>query len=221
MGGGRLRACQGYGRCRYGGDGDRGGRGGHDSQGPSPGEAWLGPRDRPHSPRHRRSRRVRLRRQGTLGSTRRCTMAPKERRENRQILERPQDPSLPASAREPSRPWQPNTPCSQGDEFAASLVNWLARVTAAGIAGLTAIYDPEAVFVGGGLAEALGPGFLGKVTRHLGTYAMRGRVPLVERASFGRLQALQGARAIAIRTPSSLERLNKRWQARRQTGGGV
>ena len=96
---------------------------------------------------------------------------------------------------------------ASGDREARLVLRELARVNAAGIASIIAVYDPEAVFLAGGLFEAIGDWLLPEIARFITDYSIY-EPPRIEAASFGRLQALYGAYAIAYRTPSEILALN-------------
>ncbi len=95
-----------------------------------------------------------------------------------------------------------------GDPEAARVLDFLGRVNAAGIAGLAAVYDPEVVYMAGGIVEVLGDRLIRAIEEKLPLYLLPDRRPRLERASYGRLQSLMGAYAIALDTPEELSALN-------------
>lgn len=97
----------------------------------------------------------------------------------------------------------------KGDSFALYVVDYVNRIHAAGIASIASVYDPEAVYLSGGVFARHKDLILTGVRRHLPLYLARhAGFELVE-ASFGDLQSLYGAYAITIRPPPELVELNK------------
>jgi len=94
----------------------------------------------------------------------------------------------------------------QGDGLAEEAYKVVVAATAAGLASVAAVYDPEVVYMAGGVVEALGARFLRDVAAKAGEYSLY--EVRIEEASFGRLQALYGAYAIAYRPPPELLALN-------------
>ncbi len=95
-----------------------------------------------------------------------------------------------------------------GEHEAARVLKFLGRVNAAGIASIAAVYDPEIVFIAGGVVEALGDRLLKVIEENLTLYLLPDRRPRIEPASYGRLQSLMGAYAIALKAPEELSALN-------------
>ena len=92
----------------------------------------------------------------------------------------------------------------RGDPFALEVIEYLARVHAAGIASVIVAYDVEAVFLGGG-ALLGGWDLLGdRLKRALGDYLGYGVDVLVDKCTFGHDQQLYGALALVLREPTLL-----------------
>ncbi len=96
----------------------------------------------------------------------------------------------------------------EGDPVAVETLRLLARVVGAGIASISAVYDPETVYLAGGVVESLGPRFVEAAALAAREYSIY-RDFRVEEASFGGRQALYGAYAIAYRPPKELLLLNR------------
>ncbi|MCX8165386.1 MAG: ROK family protein [Acidilobaceae archaeon] len=88
----------------------------------------------------------------------------------------------------------------RGDPFALRLVDYLNSVHAAGIASLIAVYDPEAIFVGGSIFLNNEDLMKEKIEEYARKYSILG-VPPIYRATFGPDAVLYGALAIALRPP--------------------
>ena len=87
----------------------------------------------------------------------------------------------------------------QGDPFASSLVDYLNRVHAAGLASVAAAYDPEAVFLGGSVYLNNEDLILPGVKRYLARYSIWS--PELRRATYGHDAVLYGAAAVALEPP--------------------
>ena len=90
-----------------------------------------------------------------------------------------------------------------GDPFARHLLGWLARVHAAGLATLTAAYDPDVIVVGGGAALGVWEHLAEPLDRAYRELAPYGRAAPVEPATYGRLAGLYGALALALSAPET------------------
>jgi len=88
----------------------------------------------------------------------------------------------------------------KSDEAAKRLLESLMKVHAAGVASAVAAYDPEAVFLGGGVFVAHKRAFLGALKRRLRSYAIFRDVRL-KAATFGYEAVLVGALALAYDPP--------------------
>ncbi|MEB3774658.1 MAG: ROK family protein [Desulfurococcales archaeon] len=92
------------------------------------------------------------------------------------------------------------TAAKQGDDFAASLAEYLNRVHAAGIASVAAAYDPEAIYMGGSIflnnIDVILPGIM----KFLEEYAIW--KPVIKKATFGGHAGLYGAAAVALNPPT-------------------
>ena len=86
-----------------------------------------------------------------------------------------------------------------GDEFAVSLVEYLNRVHAAGIASVIAAYDPEAIFLGGSIFLYNQDLILEPVRRMLREYSIWST--RLEPATFRENAVLYGAAAVALKPP--------------------
>ncbi|MCE4604733.1 MAG: ROK family protein [Aeropyrum sp.] len=89
----------------------------------------------------------------------------------------------------------------EGDEFALLVVDYIARVTAAGLASVKAAYDPDVVLVGGPVFLKNMDLLAHPMKRYLQAYAPFGLEPRIEPASFGEDEGLYGAYAVAVRRP--------------------
>lgn len=89
-----------------------------------------------------------------------------------------------------------------GDPFAARVIGEVIEATAAGLASVINIFDPEIVTVGGSVALK-NKDFMKKVTEAVPRYAILEVPPIVE-ASFGDDAVLYGAAWIAIDPPTTL-----------------
>ncbi len=96
----------------------------------------------------------------------------------------------------------------EGDEFALHVVNYLNRVHAAGLASVAALYDPQAIFLGGsvylGNRDLIDPG----LKLYMPLYSMTEPPPL-KPATFGDDEVLYGALAVALDTPPQLARFQE------------
>ncbi len=97
----------------------------------------------------------------------------------------------------------------RGSECALRVVDFLARVNGAGLASISAVYDPEAIFLSGGFYWAGRDLLLPLIRKYAFDYLMNDRKPVILNASFGPLQSLYGAYAIAISPPRDLVELNR------------
>ena len=95
-----------------------------------------------------------------------------------------------------------------GDECSLEAIGFLARVHAAGIASIAAAYDPEIVYLAGGLYWAGRDLYMPRIRELLGEYVMKSHAPRLLDATYGPRQSLYGAYAIAIRPPKRLVELN-------------
>lgn len=89
----------------------------------------------------------------------------------------------------------------RGDAYAIRVVDYINRIHAAGIASITATYDPDIVFLSGGLYEGNKDLILEGVKRYLPRFLGLHSRPVVKDSTFGGLQSLYGAYAIARRPP--------------------
>lgn len=81
----------------------------------------------------------------------------------------------------------------EGDDFAANVVEYLAGVHAAGIASVVSAYDPEIVFLSGGLYERVKHILKPLIQARLGEYLWRRPGPPLRDTRYGELQGLWGA----------------------------
>ncbi|MCX8196080.1 MAG: ROK family protein [Acidilobaceae archaeon] len=88
----------------------------------------------------------------------------------------------------------------EGDSFSLRLVDYLNAVHGAGIASLVAVYDPEAIFLGGSIYLHHEDLMRDGIERHARKYSILGVPPLL-RATFGHDAVLYGALALALRPP--------------------
>ncbi|MCE4599381.1 MAG: ROK family protein [Desulfurococcales archaeon] len=93
-----------------------------------------------------------------------------------------------------------------GDKFAESLVDYLNRVHAAGIASIIASYDPQVIYLGGSVFLENKDIMLDNINRYLSRFSIFKSPPLVP-ATFGHDEVLYGAAAIALKPPRSLIRV--------------
>ncbi len=91
-----------------------------------------------------------------------------------------------------------------GDPFASRVINEVTEATAAGLASVINVFDPEVVAVGGSVALK-NRDFLRKVVEAVPKYALLDAPPIVE-ASFGDDAVLYGAAWVAIDPPPTLLR---------------
>ncbi len=91
-----------------------------------------------------------------------------------------------------------------GDSFAKLVVEELNKVHAAGIASIASAYDPQIVFIGGGLFLANKDLILPGVEKYLRIYCLS-KPPVIKEASFGEDEVLVGASALVYKTPPELE----------------
>jgi len=89
-----------------------------------------------------------------------------------------------------------------GEPFAVRVVNEVIEATAAGLASVINIFDPEVVAVGGSVALK-NKDFLQKVIETVPKYLLLDAPPIVE-ASFGDDAVLYGAAWLAIDPPPTL-----------------
>ncbi|MEM0366739.1 MAG: ROK family protein [Acidilobaceae archaeon] len=96
----------------------------------------------------------------------------------------------------------------EGDVFALNLVDYLNRVHAAGLASLIAVYDPEAIFIGGSIyiynEDLIAPGIM----KYIREYSLL-EPPPIRRATFDQDSGLYGALAIALKTPQEIARYTR------------
>ena len=92
-----------------------------------------------------------------------------------------------------------------GDEFAAYVVEELARVNAAGLASVVNVYDPEVIIVGGSVALS-SPELIERSARLASMYVTN-RMPEVVMTRFGDDAVLVGAAWLARRPPENLLRV--------------
>ncbi|MEN2999518.1 MAG: ROK family protein [Acidilobaceae archaeon] len=88
----------------------------------------------------------------------------------------------------------------EGDPFSLRLVDYLNSVHAAGIASLIAVYDPEAVFLGGSVFLNNEELMREKIAEYARKYSIL-EVPPLYRATFEHDAVLYGALAVALRPP--------------------
>lgn len=92
----------------------------------------------------------------------------------------------------------------RGDSFALHLVREINEAHAAGLASSIAVYDPEVVVLGGGIALNNYDLIVPDVVRKLRDYLPRDPPP-IELSRFGDNSVLYGALAVALEPPRSLE----------------
>ena len=117
-------------------------------------------------------------------------------------------PGIGCSSEPPRGPEDLYRRARSGDECSLEAIGFLARVHAAGIASVAAAYDPEIVYLAGGLYWAGRDLYMPRIRDLLGEYAMKGQAPRLLDATYGPRQTLYGAYAIAIRPPRRLVELN-------------
>jgi len=93
----------------------------------------------------------------------------------------------------------------KGDEFALAVVDYLNKVHAAGIASVMAVYDPEVVHLGGSVYINNEDLILPKLLEYLKVYTISWP-RLIRTATFKLKASLYGAYALALKTPSELEK---------------
>ncbi len=86
-----------------------------------------------------------------------------------------------------------------GDPFALHLVDKANRIHAAGLASVAAVYDPEAVFLGGSVFLYNSDLMLPGIEAYLREYAIW--APSLHVATFGQDAVLYGAAAVALKPP--------------------
>ena len=91
------------------------------------------------------------------------------------------------------------------DEFAEELVTELNRVHAAGIASISAAFDPKIVFIGGSIFLKNRDLMLNEIREFLEEYSLL-EPPKIEVATFGHDAPLMGALALALNTPAALKK---------------
>jgi len=97
----------------------------------------------------------------------------------------------------------------KGDAFALHVVDYLNKIHAAGIVSIASTYDPEVVYLSGGLFARHKEVILDGIQRYLDKFAGRHLRFKVIESSFLEQQSLYGAYAIAYSPPIELVKLNQ------------
>ncbi len=97
----------------------------------------------------------------------------------------------------------------EGDPCALKIIDYISKIHSIGISTLTSIFDPEAIYLTGGLYWAGRVLLKPRIIYYMEKYVMKDRMPELRDATFGPLQSLYGAYAIAISPPKRLLELNK------------
>ncbi len=92
----------------------------------------------------------------------------------------------------------------RGDPFAEYVIDYINSIHAAGIASIKAVYDPEVVYLAGGMFWKNRDVLLSGIRKHLPAYVMGEDPPVVVPASFGEDQGLMGGVAVAYNPPEEL-----------------